>query len=732
MRTLAFGSFVLLAIVLSASPARAGLGEQGVQLQGVQLQGVQLQGVQLQGVQLQGVQLQGVQLQGVQLQGVQLQGSQLTGYNGSTYLSGAQMEDSYLQAKFSNGQTAWMYVVDAKTSTKENTLASSTYRSNSDVWLYRIMLYTDAGWMDPCPNDHYGMLMSGVYNTDGKWSSSTTQLTLACSSGVVYKCAHNWGYKPWKGMWDAYSQWHSPAAIRDLHQTCVHAARAAYCGSVASFTHDGNAVDMFDNYGFNTPLSEGATQGMFAMEAYFDINGAYEIFDQTRNGLYASEQGFSCLTISQEYQYQTAAAPSTINGQTYANKQQWLIDGGWSSPQTAFQLGLNHIAVSTSTACTHSPALLGDSLATDCNTCTRSVCAAHPDCCVLDKYYEGHWDSTCVAAAQQLCGNQLWSEPRPFFDDAYEDNDLISAAKSLYFGFLNGLWVTAADHDFYKFPWGQAATEVTYDQAAGDVNVRVWQNGSVLSSSVGTTGRETITVPAGGTLEVYASGTTANVYHLAINGWDANDELASETCVWDSAGASRTTAAPIDHGYYSSLGVCNGGAAWFSTARAIRVQVSFAASAGNLNAASYDSNGYIYGASTGTGNVETITVPAGGTFQVYGVSGASNEFSLTILPTSGTEPGDPVVIGTEPFLSNSIYPAGDADEIIAEYGGTAVLAFEHDRGDLGLASYDRSGTLVGLSVTTSDVETVTVPTGGRVRVFGYSGVTNAYSLTLLR
>ena len=46
------------------------------------------------------------------------------------------------------------------------------------------------------------------------------------------------GYKPWKGMWDPYSQWHGSTAIRQLHQGCVHAARAAYCGNIAyQFEH---------------------------------------------------------------------------------------------------------------------------------------------------------------------------------------------------------------------------------------------------------------------------------------------------------------------------------------------------------------------------------------------------------------------------------------------------------------------------------------------------------------
>jgi hypothetical protein len=733
MRSHLVGAVVCLIIVMSGAPAaRASLGEQGVQLQGVQLQGVQLQGVQLQGVQLQGVQLQGVQLQGVQLQGVQLQNSQLVGYSGTTYKSGAAMEGAYLQTRLSNNQTAWLYVVDVKTSTATNTMSAPAHRSNSDVSLYHIKMYGDAGWFDPCPGDHYGMLLAGVWDSDADWYSSS-DITYACSSGVLYKCAHNWGYKPWKGLHDAHGQWHSAPAMAELHETCVHAARAAYCGSIGSFTEDGNAVDLYDNYGFNTPLGEDARHGMFGLEAYFDANGAYEIFDNTRNDHYATEQGFSCITVSQEHQYKTAPAPGTINGRSYANKQQWLTDGGWSSPQTAYQLGLHHIAVASATQCPHAPALLGEPLAVDCNSCTRAVCGANPECCVTDAFEEtGYWSSTCVAAAQQLCGAQLWSEPRPFFDDTLESNDTLDGARNLYWGFLNGLWVSGADHDFYRFPFGATSVELTYDQADGDVNARVWQNGVIIATAAGVTGREVLSVPSGAALEVYASGAVANVYHLALNGWDAADELASETCSWEGIASSRGTATAIGAGFHTSLGVCNGGQAWFANrgTTSQRVHVNFDGAAGNLNATAYTSSGAYAGFSIGTGNVETVTVPAGGTLQVWAVSGASNHFSLTVLPTT-TPSEDVITLNTMPYKWNTIYPAGDVDEFVAEYRGKAIVSFEHDRGDLGVSVYDRNNQLIGFSFGSGDVETVSVPSGGKIRVYGFSGATNAYSIVLV-
>ena len=70
---------IALSILLAASRAPAGMGEQGLSLQGLSLQGLSLQGLSLQGLSLQGLSLQGLSLQGLSLQGLSLQGLSLQG-----------------------------------------------------------------------------------------------------------------------------------------------------------------------------------------------------------------------------------------------------------------------------------------------------------------------------------------------------------------------------------------------------------------------------------------------------------------------------------------------------------------------------------------------------------------------------------------------------------------------------------------------------------------------------
>jgi hypothetical protein len=72
--------------------------------------------------------------------------------------------------------------------------------------------------------------------------------------------------------------------------------------------------------------------------------------------------------------------------------------------------------------------------------------------------------------------------------------------------------------------------------------------------------------------------------------------------------------------------------------------------------------------------------------------------------------------------------AGDDDWFQIPGGGTVRIQFTSASGDLDMQAVDGSGAQVGVSQSTSDSESVTVPAGGAVRVYGYSGATNTYDL----
>jgi hypothetical protein len=74
--------------------------------------------------------------------------------------------------------------------------------------------------------------------------------------------------------------------------------------------------------------------------------------------------------------------------------------------------------------------------------------------------------------------------------------------------------------------------------------------------------------------------------------------------------------------------------------------------------------------------------------------------------------------------------AGDEDWFLVSGNRTVTIAFTSSAGDLDLAAYDASGNQLAISQGTGDSETVTLPAGGAVRVYGYNGATNTYTLSV--
>ena len=70
--------------------------------------------------------------------------------------------------------------------------------------------------------------------------------------------------------------------------------------------------------------------------------------------------------------------------------------------------------------------------------------------------------------------------------------------------------------------------------------------------------------------------------------------------------------------------------------------------------------------------------------------------------------------------------AADQDWLRINAGGTVRIEFTHATGDLDLAAYDSTGAQTTTSAGTGNTESVTVPLGGYVRVFGYNGAQAPY------
>lgn len=81
-------------------------------------------------------------------------------------------------------------------------------------------------------------LRAGVAGGGGKRSSAATDVTFGCPRSAVAKCAALLGYLPWVS-----------AAHDSLHQSCVRAVRADYCGNGQSMTRPDESVNFYDSLG---------------------------------------------------------------------------------------------------------------------------------------------------------------------------------------------------------------------------------------------------------------------------------------------------------------------------------------------------------------------------------------------------------------------------------------------------------------------------------------------------
>jgi hypothetical protein len=119
-------------------------------------------------------------------------------------------------------------------------------------------------WLPAC-TDQWGNPEGAVplmgewdYTSGARVSYGGTKFTWACVGTALGKCANNgpagsnaMGYSPWKAQWsverDAAGYWIAVDG-QSSHQSCTRMVRADYCGDGRSWTADGTAIDLRDNF----------------------------------------------------------------------------------------------------------------------------------------------------------------------------------------------------------------------------------------------------------------------------------------------------------------------------------------------------------------------------------------------------------------------------------------------------------------------------------------------------
>ncbi len=381
----------------------------------------------------------------------------------------------------------------------------------------------------------------------------------------------------------------------------------------------------------------------------------------------------------------------------------------------------------------------------------------------------------CVQAIEALEDRRYMSVDDQY-DQPPDSNNTFATATS--FGMLEG--ANAAEHlaslndDWYSFQMGKKGADgnyvsIDFQNSQGDLDLAVYSSsGRLLRYSQTVSNEEKVSLSglAAGTYYIYVYGFkgaknpdyTLNidtpVLTIPPDAYEPNDTLDQASDLGIVSGAKTidnlTISSAADQDVFKFTTVSQATTADY-------VQINFANAQGDLDLAIYDDAGNLLGKSNGNGNSETIYLNglAPGTYvvQVYGYNGTTNQYSLTLntpassIAPDANEPNDTMNAATDlgtlsgpSSLPNlSIHSTTDVDYYKFTLGAAGTSAnylqidFSDATGDLDMQLLDAQGHVVATSNGTSDSERVSLnlPAGTYyVGVYGYSGATNTYAMTI--
>jgi len=166
---------------------------------------------------------------------------------------------------------------------------------NADVWLYRVSAQQGTGsdpsdaqfhpnvgptgeWAPLCADGKLAVAVPGVWDyTVGEGGgrklagkANAAEVTFACVGSAIAKCVTVMGYKPWKSA--APTGGGAAVSLDELHQTCVRAVRADYCGNGESMTQAGEHVNFYDRFGIQRDESSWPLEAMWGPDGALCIN----------------------------------------------------------------------------------------------------------------------------------------------------------------------------------------------------------------------------------------------------------------------------------------------------------------------------------------------------------------------------------------------------------------------------------------------------------------------------
>ncbi len=225
---------------------------------GISLNGRGLNGNTLTGKGVLGVSYSGATLGKNELRSVWLEGTTLHATGPRAGMGGRALVGAVFSAKVIDGDTLPLRI---------DAVEASSNPMNRDLQLYTVSYQTDASWQPLCGTDAQGHAVRAI-PLAGRWDyrsgvegggshiEDPSMFTFACEGYAIAKCV-DLGYrplgddKPCNGGGAGCSLMH---LMDDMHQACTRAMRADYCGDGTSYTHDAVTIDIYDGFGYRTPM----------------------------------------------------------------------------------------------------------------------------------------------------------------------------------------------------------------------------------------------------------------------------------------------------------------------------------------------------------------------------------------------------------------------------------------------------------------------------------------------
>jgi hypothetical protein len=117
-----------------------------------------------------------------------------------------------------------------------------------EIWMHTLELRQPGSMLfsNFCAPDTKGdkrvVVYPGYFDEQNRYIADAGRFSMSCASGVESKCLR-WGYLPWRRAPN------TGESLVPYFESCIHLARADYCGDNRPSTLNGTSIDIFDRVG---------------------------------------------------------------------------------------------------------------------------------------------------------------------------------------------------------------------------------------------------------------------------------------------------------------------------------------------------------------------------------------------------------------------------------------------------------------------------------------------------